>query len=164
MRLFALVSVFAIIAGAALAILRLPSDVDHALATTPEMLVEHADQPGIGSLDGLRFDTTMGPPGGKRLQDFVQFDRGLFMSQECEDRCNYPPSAYLTRRTEAGTEFFVEAYCPTKSTSMIWRGLVTENDVSGTVEWSTRRLFWSHEARLEFEGSLSPERADLSFT
>lgn len=163
MRVFLLLLPIVLIGTAAAAILAMPSDVDHAEMTTPEMLAEYADPPGRGTLDGLRFDTEMWPRGSDdRLVDFMQFDTGLFMSRECTDRCNYPPSAYLTRQTDTGTAFIVEAYCPTKSTTMVWRGSIEGETVSGTVEWTTDRLVWRHTTTLEFIGTLSDVPVDLA--
>ncbi len=158
-----LVLAFAMLAGGALAaVWMLPDDTDNARATSPEMLAAFADPPGKGVLDGLRFDTEMGVQGKPaELKDFVQFDQGLFMSQECTDRCNYPPSAYFTRRSDAGISFVVEAFRPTKDTTMVWRGLVDGNMVRGTVAWTTNRFYWSRTQVLEFSGGLSSEAVDL---
>lgn len=134
----------------------MPSDRDHAAVTTPEFLAAYADAPGKGVLDGVRFDTRMGPearPG--EIEDFVQFDKGLFMSRECTDRCNYPPSAYLTRETDAGIAFIVEAFCPTKDTTMLWRGTVSGDSIAGTVVWTSSRLLMPMTTTLVFEGTRS---------
>ena len=116
MRFVMLALILCGLAGTAAAIWMMPSDADHAAATDQAMLMGYADPPGTGALDGLRFDTTLGLQGtDERLVDYMQFDKGLFMSRECTDRCNYPPSAYLTRETADGVHFVIEAFCPTKS-------------------------------------------------
>ena len=92
---------------------------------------------------------------------YVQFSDGLFMSRECTDRCNYPPSAYLVRELDGGTDFIVEAYCPTKNTTMVWRGSVRGNTVQGTVTWTVSRWYWDTQQVLEFKGSLSDQPAEV---
>lgn len=162
-----MIRIIAALAGAAVVavlamILTMPSDADHAALTTPEFLAAYADAPGQGALDGLRFDTTMGPAGRPpEVEDYVQFDQGLFMSRECTDRCNYPPSAYLTRDVGETTTFFVEAFCPTKDTTMVWRGTIDGNTVAGTVTWTSKRLLWSTTTVLEFQGTRSDLAASL---
>ena len=156
MRILLAGLVILLVGGAAAAILRGPSDADHAAATSREMLMEMSDPLGEGALDGLRFDTTMGLQGKPpELEDYLQFNQGLFMSRECTDRCNYPPSAYLTRSVAGGTDFIVEAYCPTKNTTMVWRGSVRGKTVSGTVTWTSSRWYWDTKQVLEFNGHLS---------
>lgn len=149
------------LAGGVFAALLAPTDTDHAKATPRAMLMVLSDPAGTGPLDGLRFDTKMGLQGKPaELIDYVQFDQGLFMSRECTDRCNYPPSAYLTRAVDDGHEFIVEAYCPTKNTTMVWRGRITGQTVAGTVTWTSTRWYWRVTQVLEFNGTLSDRLAD----
>lgn len=161
MRLFLAGLAVLLVGGAATAILQLPSDADHAAATSRGVILEMRDPAGTGPLDGLRFDTEMGLQGKPaELVDYLQFQDGLFMSRECEDRCNYPPSAYLARAVEGGTDFIVEAYCPTKSTTMVWRGSVRGDDVSGTVTWTSQRWYWDTTQVLAFNGQVSDQPAE----
>ena len=162
MRIVIAIIVLLALGGATTAILRSPSDTQHALATSRDVLMPLSDPAGTGPLDGLRFDTEMGLQGKPaELIDYVQFSDGLFMSRECTDRCNYPPSAYLARDVEGGTEFIVEAYCPTKSTTMIWRGSVRGDMVEGTVTWTSSRWYWDTTQVLEFKGHLSERPAEV---
>jgi len=117
---------------------------------------EFSDPAGLGQLDGQRFDTEMGQLGQPPdVVDFVQFDQGLFLSKECEDRCNFPASAYFARDVDGGTDFIVEAYCPTKSTTMAWRGSIRGDTITGTVEWTASRFYWTVTRTLEFNGTRS---------
>jgi len=144
------------------AIAMIPSDADHAAVTTPEYLAAFADPPGTGLLDGIRYDTVMGPPSNPdEVTDFLQFDHGLFMSRECTDRCNYPPSAYFARTTPKGTEFIIEAFCPTKDTTMVWRGTITGETVAGTVTWTSTRFYWRQTQTLSFRGRRSDQPAQI---
>lgn len=115
---------------------------------------------GSGVLDDLTFTTTLAPqgkPGG--IRDAMFFRDGQLLSLECEDRCNYPASAYYAREVEGGHEFFVEAWCPTKDATMVWRGKIEGEKVSGTVTWSVRRFYWTVGTVLEFTGNASTEEA-----
>ena len=106
--IFALIGCL-MLGGVTTLILKEPSDADHAAATPRAMLMALRDPSGTGPLDGQRFDTVMGLQGKPpELEDYVQFSHGLFMSRECTDRCNYPPSAYLVREVEGGTELSYE--------------------------------------------------------
>ncbi len=163
MRWIMLFAVVLGLAGAGYVILSAPSDADHAAATPRALLMEMSDPKGAGALDGLRFDTRMGLKGKPaELVDELQFDQGLFMSRECTDRCNYPPSAYLTRSVAGGTDFIVEAYCPTKTTTMIWRGQIRGDVVTGTVTWTSRRWYRSVTQVLSFDGQRSSLPVDMA--
>lgn len=108
---------------------------------------------GSGDLDGMTFTTLLAPRGGAAaIHDAMFFSEGQFSSLECEDRCNYPPSAYFSRQIDGGHEFIVEAWCPTKDATMIWRGQIVGDEVSGTVTWSVRRFYWTVGTVLEFSG------------
>lgn len=127
-------------------------------ATAPETAREASLAGGVGALDGLTFTTVLAPEGkldsagGAAIRDAMFFADGLFTSLECEDRCNYPPSAYFARDVAGGQEFIVEAWCPTKSATMVWRGRIEGDRVEGTVTWSVRRFYWRVSMGLEFEG------------
>ena len=120
---------------------------------------ESALAKGSGVLDNLTFTTNLAPegkPGG--IRDALFFRDGQLLSLECEDRCNYPPSAYFARAVEGGHEFFVEAWCPTKDATMVWRGRIEGDKVSGTVTWSVRRFYWTVGTVLEFSGNSATEQ------
>ncbi len=113
---------------------------------------------GVGDLDGLTFKTELKPQGKSgAIRDAMFFRDGQFLSLECEDRCNYPASAYYARATETGHEFMVEAWCPTKESTMVWRGQIVGETVSGTVTWSVKRFYWTVGTVLEFSGSIATE-------
>lgn len=114
---------------------------------------------GSGVLDGLTFTSNLAPEGEPgAIRDAMFFRDGQFLSLECEDRCNYPASAYYARAIEGGHEFVVEAWCPTKDATMVWRGQIVGDDVSGTVTWSMRRFYWTVSTVLEFTGSSATEQ------
>ncbi|PUB11024.1 hypothetical protein [Yoonia sediminilitoris] len=113
---------------------------------------------GQGALDGLTFTTNLAPQGKPgAIRDAMFFRNGQFLSLECEDRCNYPASAYFSREVVDGHEFVVEAWCPTKDATMVWRGQIIDDKVSGTVTWSVRRFYWTVGTVLEFSGDLATE-------
>lgn len=113
---------------------------------------------GSGALDGLIFKTKLAPQGKPgEIRDAMFFRDGQFLSLECEDRCNYPASAYYSREIDGAREFVVEAWCPTKDATMFWRGKIVGDTVSGTVTWSVRRFYWTVGTVLEFSGSVATE-------
>ena len=113
---------------------------------------------GAGVLDGLTFTTVLAPQGKPgEIRDAMFFRDGQLFSLECEDRCNYPASAYFARAIEGGHEFMVEAWCPTKVATMVWRGRIVGETVTGTVTWSVKRFYWTVGTVLEFTGTQSTE-------
>ena len=115
-------------------------------------------QKGAGVLDGLMFTAMIGPQGkDPDVRDVMFFKEGQFLSLECEDRCNYPASAYYAREIEGGHEFMVEAWCPTKESTMVWRGRIVDGEISGTVAWSVRRFYWTVGTTLTFDGDVATE-------
>lgn len=144
-------AVFVLIGGAVLAL----TSSSQATATGPS---EAALFPGSGELDGMTFTTLLAPLGKPgAIHDAVFFRNGQFLSMECEDRCNYPASAYFSRETDDGHQFIVEAWCPTKDATMVWRGQIIGDEVSGTVTWTTKRFYWTVSSVLEFTGSAATE-------
>lgn len=114
---------------------------------------------GAGPLDGMTFTTHLAPQGKPgAIRDAMFFRDGQFLSLECEDRCNYPPSAYFAREIPDGYEFVVEAWCPTKDATMVWRGQIVDGQASGTVTWSVRRFYWTVGTVLEFSGQAASEQ------
>lgn len=121
---------------------------------------ESALLPGAGVLDGMTFTTELSPQGApEAIRDAMFFRNGQFLSMECEDRCNYPASAYFARAVDGGHEFVVEAWCPTKDATMVWRGRIDGDAVSGTVTWTVRRFYWTVGTVLEFTGTRATEEA-----
>lgn len=144
-----LLAVIIIISGAAIALTAAyPSNTDGP--------IDAALEKGSGVLDGMTFTTELAPQGKSGgIRDAMFFQDGQFLSLECEDRCNYPASAYFARAVEGGHEFHIEAWCPTKDATMVWRGRIDGDKVSGTVTWSVRRFYWTTGTVLEFSGNSS---------
>jgi hypothetical protein len=152
-----LLAVIAIISGAAIAL----TAANTAKNDGP---IDTALDKGSGTLDGLTFTTMLSPEGKPDgIRDAMFFRDGQFLSLECEDRCNYPPSAYFARAVENGHEFYIEAWCPTKDATMVWRGRIEGDKVSGTVKWSVRRFYWTTGTVLEFSGSKATEEQVASW-
>ena len=146
-----LCAVITLIGGASLALTR--SDLSNVSRPTDAAL-----EKGSGSLDGMTFTTLLAPKGkAGKIHDAMFFRDGQFLSLECEDRCNYPASAYFSRDVEGGQDFVVEAWCPTKNATMVWRGRITGDSVSGTVTWTVRRFYWTTGTVLEFSGNRASE-------
>lgn len=149
-------------AGAFVTALLAPDDADHTASTTPDFLAAFVSKPGQGVLDGNRCDPRMGPPPNPdEIEDLIHFHPGFHVSRAYTDRCNDPPSAYLSRTADDGTETVVESFCPTKSMTSIWRDTVRNDLVEGTVTWTATRFCWRGGLVLEFNRTLSANGADL---
>lgn len=109
----------------------------------------------IGFLDGKTFRGELGPVGKPAdVEDIFVFEDGTFLSKECERRCNYPASAYFVRRQDDGIAFVSETRCPTKDATIVWRGVVDGETVSGRLTWTVKRWYWTVEKEFWFSGTL----------
>lgn len=113
---------------------------------------------GSGVLDGMTFSSELGPVGEPaNVKDFLIFENGMFVSKECERRCDYPPAAYFVRRVGASIEFVSETHCSANDATIVWRGTV--DDESGTINgmftWTSTRWYWTIEKEFWFEGRLA---------
>lgn len=150
-----LLQIFAVVALIGGALLALTSGSGFSADRFSETSLEK----GSGILDGLTFTTNLAPQGKPGdIRDAMFFRDGQFLSLECEHRCNYPPSAYFARERGDGFDFLVEAWCPTKDATMIWRGHVVDGTVSGTVTWSVRRFYRTVGTVLEFSGKQASQQ------
>ncbi len=111
-----------------------------------------------GVLDGMTFASELGPLGKPAdLNDFLVFENGMFVSRECQRRCDYPPAPYLVRRAGEKTEFIIETHCPDKDSTIVWRGTVDDNagTIKGVFTWTSARWYWTIEKEFWFEGTLA---------
>jgi hypothetical protein len=116
--------------------------------------VEAIDPGGSGILDGMRFASELGPEGKPSdVKDTLVFADGLFVSMECERRCNYPARPYFVRQNGDRVEFVSETRCPDKDAKIVWRGTVDEDSISGTFTWTIARWYWTIEKEFWFEGT-----------
>lgn len=113
---------------------------------------------GSGVIDGLTFASELGPlDKPANVKDSLVFENGMFVSRECQRRCDYPPAPYFVRRVGDKTEFIAETHCSDKDSTIVWRGTV--DDVTGTVKgvftWTASRWYWTIEKEFWFEGRLA---------
>ncbi len=141
-----LVVVFAIVAGGTLTLSGPEPPPSPALEATAAMR-------GRAALDGLTFTSQLGPAGKPfDVNDTLIFDDGLFVSTECEKRCNYPARPYYTRKKGDAIEFFSETRCPDKDAKLVWRGTVDSGSIKGEFIWISSRWYWTFEKTYWFEG------------
>ena len=122
--------------------------------------VERPSTAGSGALDGMRFSGQVGPLGkpGDVTDSFV-FADGLFLSTECEKRCDFPARPYFVRHQADGIDFVSKTRCPTKNALIEWRGTVDGDRISGEFTWTVERWYWTIEKTFWFEGTLAEEKA-----
>ena len=125
--------------------------------------VEIAQSQGTGVLDGMTFAGEVGVVGKPAdIMDTLVFSKGMFVSTECERRCNYPASAYFAREKDGGTEFITETRCPNKDAKLVWRGTVKNDKISGTMSWTSKRWYWTVEKEFWFKGTLISKSTPLA--
>lgn len=111
-----------------------------------------------GPLDGLSFRGAVGPDGKpKDIPGLFVFENGNFVSRECELRCQYPARPYCARHNGDKTEFSSETKCPYKDATMVWRGTIEGDKLTGKSTWVDKRWYWTVENTFKFEGSLQTE-------
>ena len=111
---------------------------------------------GSGILDGLTFSSELGPLGKPaNVKDVLVFENGMFVSKECEQRCGYAPRPYFVRRVGDKTEFISETHCPSKDSTIVWRGTVNNGTIKGKFTWTAARWYWTIEKEFWFEGMLA---------
>ncbi len=132
-------------------------------ATAPPTSVEAmpanaALRSGSGPLDGRVFLSMLGQEGKPGdIEDELIFEDGMFVSTECERRCNYPASPYFVRHRENALEFFSESRCPHKDATIVWRGVVEDGVIKGESTWTLKRWYWTVEKKFWFEGELAEQ-------
>lgn len=120
---------------------------------------------GDGVLDGKVFLSKMGPAGQPAdVEDNLVFGKGLFVSSECQARCDYPARPYFTRSKDGTIQFLSETKCPYKDATILWRGVVEGERISGEATWTLKRWYWSIERVFWFEGELIENEAILAQT
>ena len=153
---FGLIALFAVLAGATFA-LTAPS------TPSPDAMRPTAELRGAGVLDGMTFIAQLGPAGKPaNVEDELVFDDGLFVSVQCEQRCNYPARPYFARRKDALVQFISETRCPNKDAKLVWRGEFDGRTLKGTFTWTTSRWYWTLEKTFWFEGVLSEKSASIA--
>ena len=129
----------------------------------PEKLRPSAEMVGDGILDRMTFVGHIGTPENPtRTKDAFVFDKGLFVSTECERVCNFPARPYFVREKADGIEFISETSCPHKNSTIVWRGTFQDGKVKGTSTWTSKRWYWTIEKELVFEGTLSAQSTSIS--
>jgi hypothetical protein len=117
---------------------------------------EAVDLSGSGILDGMTFVSALGPAGKPSdVDDNLVFADGMFVSTECELRCDYPARPYFVRQNGDKIEFVSETRCPHKDAKIVWRGTVDDKTIKGTATWTLSRWYWTIEKEFWFEGTLA---------
>jgi len=120
---------------------------------------------GEGLLDHKVFLSKMGPAGKPAdVEDHLVFGSGLFVSSECQARCDYPARPYFTRSQDGALHFVSETKCPYKDATILWRGKVQGDRITGEAVWTLKRWYWSVERTFWFEGELVENEAILAQT
>ena len=128
-----------------------------------EARVQLASLQGAGVLDGKVFESDIGVEGKPAdIEDHLVFDKGLFVSSECQSRCDYPARPYFTRVKDGAVHFLSETRCPYKDATIRWSGSVEGDRISGQAVWTLKRWYWSVEQTFWFQGRLIDNEAMIS--
>lgn len=120
---------------------------------------------GQGPLDGMTFVGALGPDGKpKDIPDKFVFANGNFVSEECEQRCEYPARPYFVRTVDGKTVFISETQCPYKDAKIVWRGVIDGGEIRGKSTWTVKRWYWTVENVFEFEGKLANQSAPVAIS
>jgi len=118
---------------------------------------------GSGVLDRMTFSGKV-TVNGKPL-DVIEkwvFAHGTFESTECALRCKYPRAPYFVRKLGEATEFISESRCLDKDAKIVWRGMIDDGTIEGTMTWTISRWYWTIERKFHFEGTLIKRAATVS--
>ena len=127
-----------------------------------EALKPTAEVTGQGVLDRMTFVGHVGTSKNPtRSKDTFVFDKGLFVSKECERICKFPARPYFVREIADGTEFISETQCPYKDSKIVWRGTFKDGQIRGSSTWTSKRWYWTVERELVFEGTLAEQSASI---
>ena len=152
------VGICGIVAAAVLGVFFFASPAGTVQAQSYPML----DRYSSGPLDGLTFASDLGHDGeAPHVADKLVFDNGMFVSTECEARCNYPASPYFVRPRGEALEFISETRCPYKDATIVWRGTIENGRIKGESTWTMKRWYWTVERTFWFEGELTEHVAAI---
>ena len=113
---------------------------------------------GSGILDGLMFTGQLGPLGKPAdINDTFVFKDGMFVSTECEKRCNYPARPYFSRHVGENIEFISETRCPDKDAKIVWRGTIKDGIITGIYTWTNSRWYRTVKKDFGFSGKLTAQ-------
>lgn len=116
-----------------------------------------------GPLDGRSYVGSLGLVGGRKdVKDTFVFANGTFASAECETLCKYPASPYFLRKTAEGSEFVSISKCPYKDATIIWRGTIKGDTLSGVSTWRLKRWYWTVEKKFTYTGKLVGPQTPLA--
>jgi len=125
--------------------------------------VKVADISGSGMLDGMSFSSKLGPAGKPAdVDDILVFQNGMFVSKECEIRCNYPARPYYVRPLGDKIAFISETRCPDKDAKIVWRGTVDQEKIQGVYTWTISRWYWTVEKEFWFSGNLTQQSEPIA--
>lgn len=118
----------------------------------------------VSALDGFQFNAGIvrsGDDTKKRpLEDKLIFRNGRFSSVVCK-RYNFKPSPYWIRREGDRIHFLAELFSPTDG-KMVWRGTIQKGRLTGTMQWTRKRWYWTINAKHTIRGELSKSPVPLS--
>jgi hypothetical protein len=110
-----------------------------------------------GPLDGKQFKAGIVRAGAdegqkKPLGDLLIFSNGTFSSAVCK-KYNFAKAPYWVRVEGSKTHFLAELTSPTDG-KMVWKGIVENGKLQGTMHWTKKRWYWTVDAKHKIRGRL----------
>ncbi len=113
-------------------------------------------------LDGQVFSGKFGIVGKDALgEDTWVFEKGTFLSKSCE-QCGFPQSPYWVRFENGEMVFKTETRCPVTDATIIWKGTIKDERISGIYTWTKKRWYWTVKKEFWFAGTLRHAMAKTS--
>ncbi|MBT8455315.1 MAG: hypothetical protein HKO95_04070 [Rhodobacteraceae bacterium] len=146
--------------AAAIAILTLGTGAATVSVMTPDipdMPVPDAAWSVGSALDGRAFAITATlEPSGEEDSDILRFENGAFLSEGCQEYCDFGWSDYRTWTKGDTVHFTATATCPTAPHKTVWHGTVTGDEITVEMSWTTRRWYWTHQIMGAGSGTALP--------
>lgn len=110
-------------------------------------------QPG-STLDGRAFRMTgMVKESGAEMPETVfSFVDGRFQSSRCQVYCEFGWQEYRTWADGEVTHFTATTRCPDAPHTVVWYGILEDDDMRFEGTWTTRRWYWTRQINAVGEG------------
>lgn len=97
-------------------------------------------------LDGRSFSFVGVTHEGSQVQtDILRFENGGFLSEDCEDYCNFGFTDYQTWVDGDVIHFTTNPTCSEAPHSVVWVGRVEGDRIYLDMSWTTRRWYWTQQ-------------------
>jgi len=109
--------------------------------------------PTVSLLEGKTFVAQSGEKGKQASnKDTIVFRDGRFLSEGCSP-FGFKDAPYQATVDGAAIRFHTETHSPTHGT-MVWDGIVKDNAIEATSDWTRERWYWKIKKEYWYRGQL----------